>query len=140
MNDDWNKHEDGGALRIYPGSRNVMEPRQVLGNDADADADTDRETETKTRTTIPNISSTAAGGGKKTNNSSSRRSTACSNNSASGAWDHVDISPKNGRMILFDSCLIHSVQAVTSEEKVRRALTIWIYRPEDSGVQGEQFY
>ena len=109
MNDDWNKHEDGGALRIYPGSRNVMEPRQVLGNNA----------------------------GKKTEKNPRATSTEQHNRPA---WDHVEISPKNGRMILFDSCLIHSVQAVTSVEKVRRALTIWIYRPENNAVKGEQFY
>lgn len=87
MNDDWDEHEDGGALRIYPGSRNCKKPQQVLDG-----------------------------------------------------WDYVDISPQNGRMILFDSCLIHSVRAVTAEEKVRRALTVWIYRPEDSHVPGELFY
>lgn len=110
MNDDWDEVEDGGALRIYPGSRNVMEPRQVLG-------------------TTPRTPSTT-----------SATTTAEESKNVGPAWDHVDVTPSNGRMILFDSCLIHSVQAVTVRGKVRRALTIWIYRPEDSDVKGEQFY
>lgn len=105
MNDDWDEDQDGGALRLYPGSRDLLEPKQVLG------------TTTTTQQKYDNTS-----------------------DPEEAAWDHVDVSPSNGRMILFDSCLAHSVEAVTTSTKVRRALTLWIYRPEDSGAKGEQFY
>ena len=49
----------------------------------------------------------------------------------------VDISPMNGRLVIFDSRLVHSVQKVTSTHKLRRALTLWINRPNNSGVRGE---
>jgi hypothetical protein len=86
-NDDWNGEEDGGALRIYPGSRNLTRP---------ADAVKQQQ-------------------------------------------EYLDIFPVNGRLVLFDSCLIHSVEKVTSTTKVRRALTLWINRPDHSGVQGESY-
>ena len=55
--------------------------------------------------------------------------------------DYIDISPINGRLLLFDSRLVHSVQINTSpNEKRRRALTLWINRPNNSGVQGEVYY
>lgn len=54
--------------------------------------------------------------------------------------EHVDILPENGRLLIFDSCLVHAVERVTQGEQVRRALTLWINRPNDSGVAGEVFY
>jgi Rps23 Pro-64 3,4-dihydroxylase Tpa1-like proline 4-hydroxylase len=54
--------------------------------------------------------------------------------------DYVDVMPKNGRLLVFDSCLVHSVEPVTCPEKVRRAFTLWVTRPNDSGVQGEIYY
>lgn len=54
--------------------------------------------------------------------------------------DHVDILPENGRLLLFDSCLVHAVQRVKQAEQTRRALTLWIKRPNDSGVRGEKFF
>lgn len=56
---------------------------------------------------------------------------------AAGAF--VDISPTNGRLLIFDSRLVHSVQTVTSNKR-RRALTLWINRPNNSGVRGEVYY
>jgi Rps23 Pro-64 3,4-dihydroxylase Tpa1-like proline 4-hydroxylase len=58
---------------------------------------------------------------------------------AAGQDNYVDISPVNGRLLLFDSCLVHSVQKVTSPNKRRRALTLWINRPNNSGVRGEVY-
>lgn len=54
----------------------------------------------------------------------------------------VDISPFNGRLLIFDSRLVHSVQTNTSagNNKRRRALTLWINRPNNSGVRGEVYY
>ena len=52
--------------------------------------------------------------------------------------DFVDINPINGRLLIFDSRLVHSVEKVTSEKK-RLALTLWIRRPEKNGVRGEMF-
>jgi Rps23 Pro-64 3,4-dihydroxylase Tpa1-like proline 4-hydroxylase len=55
--------------------------------------------------------------------------------------EYIDIPPINGRLLIFDSCLVHSVQTVTSREnKRRRALTLWINRPNSSGVRGEVYY
>jgi hypothetical protein len=85
-NEDW-QERDGGALRIYLGSRDVSRPSE-----------------------------------------------------AKQTCDHVDIFPRNGRLVLFDSCLIHSVERVKHESKVRRALTLWINRPNDSGVGGEDYF
>ena len=45
-----------------------------------------------------------------------------------------DINPSNGKLLIFDSRLVHSVEEVTSLEKKRLALTIWIMKPEDCGV------
>eukprot|EP00525_Craspedostauros_australis_P003519 CAMPEP_0198113132 /NCGR_PEP_ID=MMETSP1442-20131203/4875_1 /TAXON_ID= /ORGANISM="Craspedostauros australis, Strain CCMP3328" /LENGTH=445 /DNA_ID=CAMNT_0043770141 /DNA_START=45 /DNA_END=1382 /DNA_ORIENTATION=+ len=53
---------------------------------------------------------------------------------------YVDVEPRNGRLLLFDSCLLHSVEPVTTREQTRRALTVWINRPDDSGVKGETYY
>ena len=53
--------------------------------------------------------------------------------------DYIDILPRNGRLVIFKSTLIHAVRPV-EEDVVRRALTLWINRPDDSGVQCEQFY
>ena len=55
-------------------------------------------------------------------------------------YDYIDVSPENGQIIIFDSCLIHSVEKVTHNTKKRRALTLWITRPDDSGVVGEQYF
>ena len=63
----------------------------------------------------------------------------CSSRETGGAG-HVDISPINGRLLIFDSHLVHAVQKVTSPNKVRRALTLWINRPNNSGVGGETFF
>lgn len=52
----------------------------------------------------------------------------------------VDISPNHGRLLIFDSRLVHSVEPVTTSKKVRRALTLWINRPNNSEVPGETFY
>jgi 2OG-Fe(II) oxygenase superfamily len=85
-NDDWTA-DDGGALRIYPGSRDLLYPKEAI-------------------TTLQS----------------------------------VDIYPLNGRLVIFDSCLVHSVERVNHLTKVRRALTFWITRPDDSDVQGETYY
>lgn len=86
-NDGW-EEADGGALRLYPHTRNLKNADDAIVN----------------------------------------------------GHDYVDISPKNGRLIIFDSCCIHSVEIVTHKTKKRRALTLWINRPDDSGVEGEQYY
>ena len=52
---------------------------------------------------------------------------------------HQDIIPENGRLVIFDSKLVHSVERVT-QDKLRRALTLWILRPEESGASGEVYY
>lgn len=51
--------------------------------------------------------------------------------------EYTDVNPMNGQLLIFDSRLIHSVKEVTSKEKSRLALTLWILRPENSGVNGE---
>jgi hypothetical protein len=79
--------EMGGALRIYPGSREYATP-----DDAKAEL------------------------------------------------TGVDINPVNGRLLIFDSCLIHSVEPVAQSQHLRRALTLWINRPDDSGVRGEAWF
>ncbi|GKY98455.1 hypothetical protein MPSEU_000802900 [Mayamaea pseudoterrestris] len=56
------------------------------------------------------------------------------------SMDYVDVAPKHGRLLVFDSCLVHSVQKVKHQSKVRRALTLWINRPNDSGVKGEVYF
>lgn len=55
-------------------------------------------------------------------------------------YDYIDVAPKNGRLLIFDSCLIHSVQRVLHKTKKRRALTLWINRPDHSGVRGETYF
>jgi hypothetical protein len=57
----------------------------------------------------------------------------------SDRFKFVDIAPTNGRLLIFDACLVHSVQKVTSVYKQRRALTLWINRPNYSGVRGEMY-
>ena len=52
---------------------------------------------------------------------------------------YIDINPSNGKLLLFNSRMIHSVEEVVSESKVRRALTLWIRRPEKSGIIDESF-
>ncbi len=56
---------------------------------------------------------------------------------AKKSCEYVDISPKNGRLLIFDSRLIHAVRKTTSKSKRRLALTLWTLRPEQSGVRGE---
>lgn len=53
---------------------------------------------------------------------------------------YIDINPSNGKLLLFDSRMIHSVEKVDSDSKVRRALTLWITRPEENGVTGENYF
>ena len=53
---------------------------------------------------------------------------------------YVDIVPSNGRLLVFDSTLVHSVEKVTQSETPRQALTLWILRPEESGARGEVYY
>jgi len=84
-NDEWSKGLDGGALRIYPNSLDIVKPM-------------DAKKECK----------------------------------------FVDINPINGRLLIFDSRLVHSVEEVTSNKR-RIALTLWITRPEKNGVRGEIF-
>lgn len=48
--------------------------------------------------------------------------------------EYEDINPSNGKLLIFDSRLVHSVEKVISSMKKRLALTIWIMRPEDCGV------
>ncbi len=49
-------------------------------------------------------------------------------------YEYEDIDPCNGKLLIFDSRLVHSVEKVTSADKKRLALTLWMMRPEDSGV------
>ena len=53
---------------------------------------------------------------------------------------YIDINPSNGKLLLFDSRMVHSVEKVLNEGKTRRALTIWIIRPEENGVSGEDYF
>ena len=48
---------------------------------------------------------------------------------------HMDILPNNGRLLIFDSMLLHSVEKVMEGAQRRRALTLWIKRPDDSKVK-----
>lgn len=54
--------------------------------------------------------------------------------------EHIDVNPSNGKLLLFDSRMVHSVEKVLSKSKIRRALTLWITRPEESGVSGEDYF
>ena len=74
-NDDWDKPEYGGALRLYKSSQGVVPSEAVK------------------------------------------------------SCTFVDILPSNGRLILFDSHLVHSVQPNNHPTQVRRALTLWIMWP-----------
>jgi len=85
LNENWECTEDGGSLRIYPGSSNLF-----------------------------------------------------SSSEAKHKCRYVDINPINGRLLLFDSKLYHSVQEV-KKDKSRLALTLWITKPDDSGVRGERW-
>ena len=54
--------------------------------------------------------------------------------------EYVDISPKNGVLLIFDSTLVHSVQKVISPTKKRLAFTLWTLRPIDSDlIVGETY-
>ena len=75
-NEGW-KPEYGGALRIYPGSQDI-----VPVEDAEKEC------------------------------------------------DFEDIFPVNGRLLIFNSQLVHSVEEVKVQDRVRQALTIWMKRPE----------
>jgi hypothetical protein len=48
-----------------------------------------------------------------------------------------DINPANGKLLIFDSKLIHSVEEVKSLNKKRKALTVWLMRPEDNAVSAD---
>ena len=48
--------------------------------------------------------------------------------------EYEDVNPSNGKLLIFDSRLVHSVEMVKSHDKKRLALTIWMMRPEESGV------
>ena len=61
-------------------------------------------------------------------------------NTAKATHNYVDINPSNGKLLLFDSRMIHSVEKVLHHSKIRRALTLWITRPEESGVTGESYF
>ena len=52
---------------------------------------------------------------------------------------YIDINPSNGKLLLFNSRMIQSVEEVVSKSKVWRALTLWIMRPEKSGIIDESF-
>ena len=51
-------------------------------------------------------------------------------NDAKKECDFEDIVPTNGRLLIFNSYLVHSVEKVRVKDRVRQALTIWIKRPE----------
>lgn len=53
---------------------------------------------------------------------------------------YIDINPSNGKLLLFDSRMVHSVEKVLNEDKTRRALTLWIIRPEENGIAGEDYF
>ena len=58
-----------------------------------------------------------------------------------GRWyEYIDVNPSNGKLLLFDSCMVHSVGKVLNKIKTRRALTLWMVRPEESGATGEDYY
>mmetsp|Transcript_18620 Transcript_18620/g.37724 ORF Transcript_18620/g.37724 Transcript_18620/m.37724 type:complete len:493 (-) Transcript_18620:77-1555(-) len=61
-------------------------------------------------------------------------------NTAEYTHNYVDVNPSNGKLLLFDSRMIHSVEKVLHQSKIRRALTLWMTRPEESGVTGERFF
>ncbi|CAB9496291.1 2OG-Fe(II) oxygenase [Seminavis robusta] len=49
---------------------------------------------------------------------------------------YTDVIPTNGRLVIFDSKLVHSVEPVLTDRR-RRALTVWILQPTDEPVLGE---
>ena len=52
--------------------------------------------------------------------------------------ESCDVLPLAGRLLVFDSRLAHEVRRnLNTDGKIRRALTLWITRPEASGVRGE---
>ena len=57
-----------------------------------------------------------------------------------GGNEYIDINPSNGKLLLFDSRMIHSVENVFNKNKTRRALTLWMVRPEESGATGEDYF
>ena len=81
-NDDWDINKDGGALRIYPNTQDLLDPSDVITKQ----------------------------------------------------YEYEDINPNNGKLLIFDSRLVHSVEKVISKDKKRLALTLWMMKPEDSGV------
>lgn len=50
--------------------------------------------------------------------------------------DYADVFPRNGRLVIFDSTLVHAVREVKTD-KIRRALTLWLLQPTAANVQGE---
>eukprot|EP00563_Minutocellus_polymorphus_P018905 CAMPEP_0197726020 /NCGR_PEP_ID=MMETSP1434-20131217/12696_1 /TAXON_ID=265543 /ORGANISM="Minutocellus polymorphus, Strain CCMP3303" /LENGTH=478 /DNA_ID=CAMNT_0043311811 /DNA_START=91 /DNA_END=1527 /DNA_ORIENTATION=+ len=61
-------------------------------------------------------------------------------NTAKDTHNYIDVNPSNGKLLLFDSRMIHSVEKVLHQSKIRRALTLWMTRPEESGATGEIFF
>lgn len=57
-----------------------------------------------------------------------------------GGNEYIDINPSNGKLLLFDSRMVHSVEKVFNKIKTRRALTLWMVRPEESGATGEGYF
>ena len=51
--------------------------------------------------------------------------------------EYTDINPDNGKLLIFDSRLVHSVEKVHTPDKSRLALTLWTLRPENRIVRGE---
>ncbi|GMH67462.1 hypothetical protein TrST_g2080 [Triparma strigata] len=57
---------------------------------------------------------------------------------AAACCDFEDVLPVGGRLLVFDSRLAHEVRPnVNGRGKIRRALTLWATRPEESGARGE---
>ena len=52
-------------------------------------------------------------------------------------FEYTDINPTNGKLLIFDSRLVHSVEKVHAPDKSRLALTLWTLRPENRIVRGE---
>ena len=57
-----------------------------------------------------------------------------------GKHKYIDINPSNGKLLLFDSRMVHSVEKVLNQDKTRMALTLWIIRPEENGIAGEDYF
>jgi len=58
----------------------------------------------------------------------------CNTGTVKESSKYVDINPINGKLLVFDSRLVHSVEKVTSKTRRRLALTLWALRPEDRNI------